>query len=63
MQAFRRFALHSLGSCFAVETQSLPCSSRFHGDDRVGDHRDFDALLGELRHGGIEQEGVLSLRT
>jgi len=28
-----------------------------HGDDRVGDQRDFDALLSELRHGGIEQEG------
>ena len=28
-----------------------------HGDDRVGDQRDFDALLGELRRGGIDQEG------
>jgi len=28
-----------------------------HGDDRMGNQRDFDALLGELRHGGIEQEG------
>ena len=55
-QAFAR-ALCSLGQCFAVEAQQLALVIALHGDDRVSDEGDFDALLGELRHGGIEQEG------
>ena len=45
-----------LRQCFAVEAQQLALVIALHGDDRVSDERDFDALLGELRHGGIEQE-------
>ena len=41
----------------AVETQQLALLVALHGDDRVGDQRDFDTLLGELRHDRIEQEG------
>ena len=55
-QAFA-LALCPLWQRFAVETQELALLVALHGDDRVGDQRDFDALLGELRHGGIEQEG------
>jgi len=50
-------------SVSTVETQEFALLIALHGDDRVGDQRDFDALLGEFRHGGIEQEGMLSLRT
>ena len=42
---------------FAMETQELALPVALHGDDRVGDQRDVDALLGEFRHGRIEQEG------
>ena len=42
---------------FAVETQELALLVALHGNDRVGDQRDIDALLGEFRHGRIEQEG------
>ena len=55
-QAFAR-ALGALWQRFAVEAQQLALLVALHGDDRVGDQRDFDALLGELRHGRIEQEG------
>ena len=55
-QAFA-LALHPLCQRFAVETQEFALLISLHGDDRVGDQRDFDALLGELRHRGIEQEG------
>ncbi len=55
-QAFA-LALCPLWQRFAVETQEFALLIALHGDDRVGDQRDFDALLGELRHGGIEQEG------
>ncbi len=53
------FALALCPRCqrFAVETQELALLIPLHGDDRVGDQGDFDALFGELRHGGIEQEG------
>ena len=54
-QAFA-LALRPLCQRFAVETQEFALLIALHGDDRVGDQRDFDALLGELRHGGIEQE-------
>ena len=55
-QAFA-LAFCPLWQRFAVETQELALLVALHGDDRVGDQRDFDALLGELRHGRIEQEG------
>ncbi len=50
------FALALCPFCqrFAVETQELALLITLHGDDRMGNQRDFDALLGELRHGGIE---------
>jgi hypothetical protein len=46
-----------LWQCFAVEAQELALLVTLHGDDRVSDQRNFDALLGELRHGRIDQEG------
>src|SRR5215211_3526830 len=52
----------ALASCplwqrLTVETQELALLVALRGNDRVGDQRDFDALLGEFRHGRIEQEG------
>ncbi|MET4744656.1 hypothetical protein ABIF73_008795 [Bradyrhizobium japonicum] len=54
-QAFAR-ALGSLRQCFAVEPQQLALGIALHGDDRVGDEADFDALLGEFRHRGVVEE-------
>ena len=54
-QAFAR-ALCALRQCFAVEAQQIALFVALHRDDRMRDQRDFDTLLGELRHGGIEQE-------
>ncbi len=42
---------------FAVATQELALLVALYRNDRMGDQRDFDALLGEFRHGRIEQEG------
>ena len=42
---------------FAVATQKLALLVALYRNDRMGDQRDFDALLGEFRHGRIEQEG------
>jgi hypothetical protein len=55
-QAFA-LTLYSFWQRFAEETQELALLITLHGDDRMDNQRDFDALLGELRHGGIEQEG------
>ena len=52
-----RAALGALWRRCAVETQQFALLVALHGDDRVGDQRDFDTLLGELRHDRIEQEG------
>ena len=50
-------ALCSLRQRFAVEMQKVALYIALHSNDGMRDQRDFDALLGELRPGRIDQKG------